>query len=816
MTVNVNFNLRVTPDARARSVMQRFEQQIIASQRRIERNRLSTGMATLRSLHALELRFQRQAATSAINYQRMVETASTASINRQHARQMASLNRHLAQQLNAWRRYAAAVNAATAGMGGRGAGGGPGGGGGGGGGRGGGRSGGGGAWGRVGPLNALAGVAASGLGGVSGLAGFAAVSRNALPAFAAYAGSRFASSSISSFANLEASQMQLKVLTGSKAAADNLYRSLKQVQSTFGMNMQGLLDVSRVMIGFGVSTSDTKDKLMRFSAISGGNADQMYRLGRAYGQVMSMGKLMAEETNQLIDAGFSPLVAIADMTGESVAEVRDRMKEGAVSAEELAASIEMATEAGGRFAGMMEEMEKSTIAKIGRMHSAWDEFKQTFGKALAGDTEGTVSKMMQKVPSFLKFLEVGLDPSQKKYEEFLLSRGKYLVENQGFSLHAKPQSEDMLFPDRQMGFSEPGRFWSMFGQNTGIWADKKMGRFNAEETVGQEEHDAIKAYKISLELNELADKREKRDKELQRQEKEALLAKKSVAKEMAEDSAKELRQAYLVNEIRLKGANSELKARQKLLEKAKETTKEAQKALMTAQEKFGALSSEEQSAAISTLQIARKNGVTGLSLEQIEKIKSIGTDESDKIASAALRHRASAGFGVSSSGISKIDARKEEINLEIRALARKKNDLVFAGSRDDLTGTHFTGKEMKVRQLDSRMKALRSEQSALDAQRGNAVASYQNQLNVRGGIFAGERQALMQAQKNEVILEAGVKQSIQFIAKFDHTAQQIANEVMGLYEEASREQFKEVIKLLRPISKKVDALELKRQAQASE
>lgn len=731
MSTDVEFRLTLTRDPQARAALRQWEADLLASIARVEQARLRAGAGSIQSLHNMQMTLMRQQQT----------TMAAA----QQANQRA-LQQSLSAQAAMWRAHAAQIaalmrQANTTGLP-------PGGGGGGAG---------GGAAGGMSGLDAVRGLA----GGYLGYQGVRAAGN-------------FATNAVQAYGNIESQQIQLGVLTGSKGSARELMSQLKEVQQAMGVSITSLATASKMMIGFGVDAQDSADKLKRFSAITGGNEDAVYRLGRAYGQVKGLGKLMSEETNQMIDAGFSPLIAISKRTGESIGEVRQRMRDGGVMFDEVRQSIEAMTEAGGMFAGTMTAMKESTNATIGRMSAAWLEFKQVVGgelAPLAKSSEAPTTNALGGSGGMLQFVSgayLGGDNLQAGYEK--LSRGK-----------AKGNASEVG------ATATGGLLGGVSGLTLGLLGNKKEG---ARSLKLQSEQEARAKNVVEIE------------KKAKDQRAAALAAEKKAYDLRGVSQAKEIAEAQKLNDLRLKSAKDELKARKEILEDAKKATAEAGKALMTAQERFGAMTTEEQGAAVNELLNARRNGVANLSLEQINRIKSIGTKEAEHISGAALRNRAGAAFGLTNPEDS-IAGRQASIQQEI---ARLQN------SNAGRMGVSFKAR----RDNDARINQLRQEASQFEGVAERSRGQYQEQMGVRSSIFTQERRDLQLAERKQLAVEANVQQSIQFVAKFDQTAQQIATQVMEMFTVASNEQMKEVLKIINPIKKQVDAANLRRQATAQQ
>jgi len=731
MSTDVEFRLTLTRDPQARAALRQWEADLLASIARVEQARLRSGLNTIATLHRANM---------------MLVNQQAAMHNQNQAAQQAALQRSLAAQAAMWRNHAAQIAAIMAQANNAG----------------------------LPPVlppgvSPVPGAGAGSGGGRAGsgmFSGVAGLGRAYLGVQGVRAAANFATDAVQQYATLESNQIQLGVLTGSKGAARELVKELKTVQQAMGVSITALTAASKMMIGFGVTASDSADKLKRFSAITGGNEDAMQRLGRAYGQVKGLGKLMAEETNQMIDAGFSPLIAIASRTGESIGQVRERMKDGAVSFDEVRQAIEAATEAGGKFAGIMEAMEKSTAASIGRMGAAWLEFRQKVGGELANaagyTSSGSVGFLGGSggMTQFLSGAYLGGQNTQEGFES--ISKGK-------------AQGSSSSFGQMALGVS-----YGMLG-NSG----------EGKRALSLDEQREVSMRRLSENEKKAKDARAA-----------ALEAEKKAYDLRGVSQAKEIAEAQKLNDLRLKSAKDELKARKEILEEAKKTTAEAAKSLMTAQERFGAMTTEEQNAAVNDLLNARRNGVGNLSLEQINRIKSIGTKEADQISGAALRNRAGAAFGLTNPEDS-IAGRTASIQQEI---ARLQNS--------NAARMPVTRKER--RDNDARINQLRQEASQFEGTAERARGQYQQQVGVRSSLFTQERRDLQLAERKQLAVEANVQQSIQFVAKFDQTAQQIATQVMELFTTASNEQMKEVLKIINPIKKQVEAAQMRRIATAQQ
>lgn len=160
-------------------------------------------------------------------------------------------------------------------------------------------------------------------------------------------------------AQMETYQTSFKVMLGSAEEANKFLAQLKDKASKTPFELTDLAKASQTLLAFGVDAQDTQKYLDMLGDVSQGNAEKLGSLTLAFGQVQSSGKLTGQDLLQFINVGFNPLNEIAKKTGESMVDLKDRMSQGGVSAQEVADAFESATSEGGLFYGSMNEQSKT-------------------------------------------------------------------------------------------------------------------------------------------------------------------------------------------------------------------------------------------------------------------------------------------------------------------------------------------------------------------------------------------------------------------------------------------------------------------------
>lgn len=166
------------------------------------------------------------------------------------------------------------------------------------------------------------------------------------------------------------------LLGGNKKQAEELLNTLKETAKTTPYETSQLVKATQTMMSFGISADNAKKYLNQIGDISMGNSEKLAGLTLAFSQVQSAGRLTGQDLLQMINQGFNPLNIISKETGESMAELKERMAQGGVSAEEVAHAFEIATSKGGLFYKGMEKGAQTTEGKISTLK---DSFKEATG-----------------------------------------------------------------------------------------------------------------------------------------------------------------------------------------------------------------------------------------------------------------------------------------------------------------------------------------------------------------------------------------------------------------------------------------------------
>ena len=195
-------------------------------------------------------------------------------------------------------------------------------------------------------------------------------------------------------------QTAIETMVG-KDMAGQLIPQIKELAKISPLIMSDMVGAEKMMLGFNIQAEDTIKYLKAISDISMGESSKFNSLTLAFSQMSAAGKLMGQDLNQMINAGFNPLQIISEKTGKSIATLKDEMSKGAISAEMVQQAFIDATSAGGKFYNMSENASKTINGQLSMMQDALDNAFNEMGQK----SEGVIMKGIQMTTSLIQNYE---------------------------------------------------------------------------------------------------------------------------------------------------------------------------------------------------------------------------------------------------------------------------------------------------------------------------------------------------------------------------------------------------------------------------
>ena len=198
------------------------------------------------------------------------------------------------------------------------------------------------------------------------------------------------SKSVQARREMESMEISFSVLTGSMEKSKQLIGQMKALGAASPLQTSDIAKAGQTLMGFGVDVHRVMPILRQLSDISMGDSQRFQSLALAFAQMSAQGRLMGQDLNQMINAGFNPLQIISEKTGKSIGQLKDEMSKGNISSQDIANAFAAATQEGGKFYGMTEKLGKSLN---GMFNQQQDKLNQQWAELGEKITPQVVSSM---------------------------------------------------------------------------------------------------------------------------------------------------------------------------------------------------------------------------------------------------------------------------------------------------------------------------------------------------------------------------------------------------------------------------------------
>jgi tape measure domain-containing protein len=182
---------------------------------------------------------------------------------------------------------------------------------------------------------------------------------------------------------------------GSEAAAKSFLAQIEKYADVTPYTTASLAKNAQTMMSFGMSAEDTMATLKRLGDIAGGNNARMDQLSLAFAQVSASGRLMGQDLLQMINAGFNPLQIMSKNTGKSMAQLKDEMSRGEISAQMVSDAFKQATAEGGLFYKGAERGSKTLFGLFSTLKDTGEKSLRVLGEAIKDSFQ-----LSENIPKF--------------------------------------------------------------------------------------------------------------------------------------------------------------------------------------------------------------------------------------------------------------------------------------------------------------------------------------------------------------------------------------------------------------------------------
>lgn len=197
--------------------------------------------------------------------------------------------------------------------------------------------------------------------------------------------------SFSLAAEFEQNEIAFSTMLQSAEKGKALVGELQKFASVTPMTTRDLLQASRTLLQFGKSAGVAETNVIplmkAIGDVTGGNSQKFQMMSLAFGQMLGTGRLMGQDLNQMINAGFNPMQELAKITGKTSAELMDMKEKGQITSRMVVKAFQAATAEGGSFHGMMEQQSQSISGLFSTLQDNVQITMQNIGQTLIDELD---------------------------------------------------------------------------------------------------------------------------------------------------------------------------------------------------------------------------------------------------------------------------------------------------------------------------------------------------------------------------------------------------------------------------------------------
>ena len=199
------------------------------------------------------------------------------------------------------------------------------------------------------------------------------------------------------YATFDRAQTSFTTLFKSGDIAKKLLDDIKQFAAVTPMEFPELKDSAVKLAGFGIEAKQLLPTMRLLGDIAAGTGSNILELAETYGKARVQGRAYTRDVNEFANRGVAIWQAMAETTGQSIAEVHGAVETGKVGFAELQMALRSLAEEGGMFAGGMERASQDLMGLYSTLHDNVNLALASFGEHLTKDV-GLKGLMQDAIP----------------------------------------------------------------------------------------------------------------------------------------------------------------------------------------------------------------------------------------------------------------------------------------------------------------------------------------------------------------------------------------------------------------------------------
>jgi len=213
---------------------------------------------------------------------------------------------------------------------------------------------------------------------------------------------------IKAASDYEVLSVSFGTLIGNTELAKVKIQELRQFAAETPFTTEDVFQASRTLLGYGVAAGELIPTIKRLGDVAGGVGVPLERVALVFGQVRAAGRLYGQDLLQLVTLGFNPLAEISRTTGKSFATLKDEMRKGLITFDDVNKAFISATSEGGKFFNLTNALANTTQGRLARLKEEWTILLTSIGQGLQPAYESIIAfgrasiEFANNLPKFAK------------------------------------------------------------------------------------------------------------------------------------------------------------------------------------------------------------------------------------------------------------------------------------------------------------------------------------------------------------------------------------------------------------------------------
>lgn len=227
------------------------------------------------------------------------------------------------------------------------------------------------------------------------------------------------------FSDLERINKQFLALTGSLEDTELLLGQIKEFAKTTPFNLVGVADLAKGFLAIGTATEDVIPRVTAIAdavAFTGGGVDELNRIQRAIGQVVSAGRLQGDELNQLAEnlPALNIRQILADqLTGGNVAQLVEMQEAGEITSDLFVTGLITGLQQDERLVGASQDLADTLGGRVANLEESFADFGASLIGSISDPLKIAVSGAQSTLQGLADFVKGEVGPALGVLRTFL-------------------------------------------------------------------------------------------------------------------------------------------------------------------------------------------------------------------------------------------------------------------------------------------------------------------------------------------------------------------------------------------------------------